>query len=157
MSTIKKMQLWASKIDTGYFDTIDQKELLAFTKECETFAYMLQMMYRRDIKMFDNPLIKEFLEDQKEMTLADLLSQYAEGKNVSEVDAAWKDKKQVIGKIENNLKKFLSEVKHGQYSEKEIIEFYENISLRRNLWLSLFSCQNMMQKLDFSVLERSRF
>lgn len=157
MSTIKKMQLWASKIDTGYFDAIDQKELLAFTKECETFAYLLQMMYRRDIEMLDNPLIKAFLKEQKELSLANLLSQYTDGKNVSEIDAAWKDEKQIVGKIENNLKKFLSEVKPGQYSEKGIIEFYENISLRRNVWLSLFSCQKMMQELDFKVLQRSRF
>jgi uncharacterized membrane protein YgaE (UPF0421/DUF939 family) len=157
MNSVKKMQLWASKIDTEYFDTIDQKELLAFTKECETFAYLLKMMYRRDIQIFDNPLIKDFLKEHKGETLADLLAQYAEGKEVYEVDAIWRDKKQIVGKIENNLKKFLSDVKPGQYSEKEIIEFYENISLRRNVWLSLFSCQKMMEELDFKVLERSRF
>jgi len=157
IQTVKKMQLWASKVDTGYFDTIDQKKLLAFTKECETFAYQLQMMYKRDIQMFDNPLIKEYLNAQKELSLAHLLSQYAEGKNVSEIDDIWKDKKQIVCNIENNLKKFLSDATPAQYSQKEIIDFYENISLRRNVWLSFFSCQRMMQELDFNVLQRSRF
>jgi len=157
MQTVKKMQLWASKVDTGYFDTMDQKKLLAFTKECETFAYQLKMMYRRDIHMFDNPLIKAFLKTQKELSLADLLSQYAEGKSVNEIDDIWKDEKQIVSHIENNLKKFLSDATPAQYSQKEIIDFYENISLRRNVWLSLFSCQKMMEELDFNVLQRSRF
>jgi len=157
MPTVKKMQLWASKVDTGYFDTIDQKKLLAFTKECETFAYLLQMMHRRDIQMFDNPLIKEYVNVQKEFSLAHLLSQYAEGKSVSEIDDVWKDKKQIVCNIENSLKKFLSDVTPGQYTQKEIIDFYENISLRRNVWLSLFSCQKIMQELDFNILQKSRF
>lgn len=157
MGTVKKMQLWASKTDTKYFDDMDQKILLAFTKECETFAYLLQMMYRRDIEIFDNPLIQDFLKTSRGKTLSDLLRQYAEGKEVHEVDDFWRDEKQILGKIEKNLKKFLTEAKPGQYSEQEIIGFYENISLRRNVWIAFFTCQKSMEKLDFKVLERSRF
>jgi len=154
MGTVKKMQLWASKIDDNYFDTIDKNLLLGFTKECETFVYLLQMMYHRDIQMLDNPLLKAFKKQQEGDSLADLLGEYAAGK---EVDAFWRDEKQIVTKIEDSLKTFISNVKPGQYSEKEIIDFYENISLRRNVWLSLFSCQKMMETLDFKVLERSRF
>ncbi len=157
MGTVKKMQLWASKIDDKYFDTVDKDLLLGFTKECETFVYLLEMMHHRDIQMLDNPLIKGFREKHDGATLADLLGEYAEGKEVKDVDPFWKDEKQIITKIEERLKVFLSNVAPGQYSEKEIIEFYENISLRRNVWLSLFSCQKMMEELDFKVLERSRF
>ncbi|WP_415405773.1 FUSC family protein [Sulfurovum sp. CS9] len=157
MGTVKKMQLWASKVDDKYFDTIDKDLLLGFTKECETFVYLLEMMHHRDIQMLDNPLIKVFREKHDGATLADLLGEYAEGKEVKDIDPFWKDKKQIVTKIEDSLKVFLSNVEPGQYSEKEIIEFYENISLRRNVWLSLFSCQKMMEELDFKVLERSRF
>jgi len=157
MNTVKKMQLWASKIDTSYFDTIDQKQLLSFTKECETLAYLSQMMYRRDIQVIDNPLIKAFIAENNGEPLADLLTQYADGKAVRDIDPLWRDEKQIIETIEKKLKYFLSSMKPDQYSEKEIIEFYENISLRRNVWLSLFSCQKMMEELDFKVLQRSRF
>ena len=155
--TVKKMQLWASQVDDMYFDEIDKKILLGFTKECETFAYLLEMMYHRNIEMLDNPLLKQFREKYKGFFLADLLSEYAAGKNVKEVDPFWRDEAQIVTKIEEALKVFLSEVKYGEYSEKVIIEFYENISLRRNVWLSLFKCQKMMEPLDFKVLERSRF
>ena len=157
MGTVKKMQLWASQIDDKYFDSIDKDLLLGFTKECETFVYLLEMMHHRDIQMLDNPLIKTFREKNDGATLGSLLGEYAEGKEVKEVDPFWRDEKQIITKIEERLKHFLSNVKPGQYSEKEIIEFYENISLRRNVWLSLFNCQKMMEELDFKVLERSRF
>ncbi|NOR54767.1 MAG: hypothetical protein GQ531_01020 [Sulfurovum sp.] len=157
MSTVKKMQLWASQIDEKYFDDIDKKTLLGFSKECETFTYLLEMMYRRDGQLADNALIKVFRTKNNQNTLADLLGEYAKGKEVKEIDNIWKDEKQMVSRIEEALRSFISNVKPGQYSDKEIIEFYENISLRRNVWISFFSCQTMMEALDFKVLERSRF
>ena len=157
MGTVKKMQLWASKIDDKYFDTIDKKSLLGFSKECETFVYLLKMMHRRDIEMIDNPLIKIFREKNDGYPLLDLLGEYAEGKEVKDVDPVWKDKERIVNNIEKKLKNFLLDVNYGQYEEKDIIEFYENISLRRNVWLSLFSCQSIMEKIDFKALETNRF
>lgn len=157
MVTVQKMQLWASKIDDRYFDTLDKNVLLGFTKECESFVYLLEMKVKKDDEVRDNPLIKVFQKEYSHTTLSDLLGEYAEGKELKDIDPFWKDETQIITKIENDLKDFISAVKADTYSEKEIIEFYENISLCRNVWLSFFSCQTMMEKLDFKVLERSRF
>jgi uncharacterized membrane protein YgaE (UPF0421/DUF939 family) len=157
MYTVKKMQLWASKLDIKYFDTIDHKILIAFTKESETFAYLLQMMYKRELQSIDNPLIQAFRKRHQVISLAALLESYTKGENISELSSVWKDKKQIIEKIEESLKDFLSEMKPGQYSQSEIIEFYENISLRRNVWSSLLSCQKMLETLNFNVLVKSRF
>ena len=157
MSTVNKMQLWASQIDTKYFDTVDQKLLLRFSKECETFAYLLQMMYHRDIQMKDNALIKAFREKYKGMNLTDLLGEYASGKDVKDVADIWRDEKQVVLMIEERLKDFLDTIKFSDHDENEILEFYENISLRRNVWLSLFNCQEMMKEIDFKALEMNRF
>lgn len=155
--TVKKMQLWASQVDEKYFDEIDKKLLLGFAKECETFVYLLEMLYHRDIEIIDNALLKQFREKYDGVLLADLLGEYAAGKNVKEVDTFWRDEARIVTKIEESLKVFLSDVKYSEYSEKDIIEFYENISLRRNVWLALFNCQKMMESLDFKVLERNRF
>jgi hypothetical protein len=157
MSTVKKMQLWASKIDTKYFGEIDKKTLLAFTKESENFVYLLQMMYRKEIQSMDNPLIQTLRAKNTEFNLPTLLEAYAKDQDINKVDTVWKDEKEIIWKIEITLKSLLSSMKPGQYSQSEIIEFYENISLRRNVWNSLLSCQNLMKTLDFKVLERSRF
>ena len=155
--TLKKMQLWASKVDSKYFDTIDQKELLLFTKDCETFAYMLQMMYIKDIQMLDNSLVKDFLKIEHKLSLTNLLTQYTKGKNVNEIDNIWKNKKQIIDNIETLLREFLSKTNYEQYSQKEIIDFYENISLRKNVWISFLQCQQRMEKLNFDLLTKSRF
>ena len=157
MGTVKKMQLWASKIDDKYFDEIDKKTLLAFSKESENFVYLLQMMYRKEIQSMDNPLIQLLREKHSEFNLPTLLEAFANGQDINTVNAIWKDEKQIIGKIESTLKSLLSKMEPGQYSQSEIIEFYENISLRRNVWDSLLSCQDLMKTLDFKVLERSRF
>jgi len=157
MGTVKKMQLWVNQIDDKYFDTLDKKLLLDFSKECETFVYLLQMMHHRDIQMLDNPLLKAFKKQLDGASMVNLLGEYAAGKDAKELDLFWRDEKQIIAKTEERLKDFISTVKADEYSEKEIIEFYENISLRRNVWLSLFSCQKMMEELDFKVLERNRF
>jgi len=154
---VQKMQLWASQIDDKYFDTLDKKLLLGFSKECETFVYLLQMMYHRDIQMLGNPLLRAFKKQLDGASMVNLLGEYAAGKDAKDLDAFWRDEKQIIAKTEERLKDFISTLKPHEYSEKEIIEFYENISLRRNVWLSLFSCQKMMETLDFKVLERSRF
>lgn len=157
MSTVKKMQLWASQIDTKYFDTVDQKVLLGFSKECETFAYLLQMMYRRDIQMKDNTLIKAFRKKYKGMNLTDLLGEYASGKDVKDIAEILRDEKQLVLLIEERMKDFLNTVKFSNHNENEIFEFYENISLRRNVWLTLFNCQKMMEEIDFKALEMNRF
>lgn len=157
MNTVKKMQLWASKIDPKYFDTLDQKVLLEFSKECENFVYLLQMMYHREIEMKDNFLIKAFKKKYTGVSLADLLGEYASAKDVEMVDAIWKDEKMFVTIIEENLADFLNNMKFSDYNNIDILEFYEHVSLRRNVWLSLLNCQNMMKEVDFKALERSRF
>jgi hypothetical protein len=157
METVKKMQLWTGQLDEKYFDGIDKKLLQDFTKACETFAYLLEMLYRRDIEVLRNPLFKAFRQKYSGPLLADLLLEYAEKKDVDEVDPLWRDEVQIIDKIEEDLTQFLRDIDYLAYSEKEIIAFYENISLRRNVWRALLHCQTLMVQLDFKLLERSRF
>ena len=157
MSTVKKMQLWASQIDSKYFNTVDKELLMKFTKECEVFVYLLEMTHHSDLKVIDNPLVKNFRERYKGATLADLLHEYAEGKEVKDIDGLWKDEKHIITKLEDFMEYILSDVKDGEYSKKDIIAFYENINMHINVWLSLFDWQDKMAKIDFKALEINRF
>lgn len=157
VSTVKKMQLWASKIDLNYFDTIEKNILMEFTKECEKFTYMLRLLYHQDLAMKDNPLTKQLVATYKLPSLSDLLNEYALGKEMQDIDPFWKDKKQTIEKVEESLVQLLSDIDFNTYSEEVISELYENISLRRNVWLAFFSCQEIMGKIDFRILKRSRF
>lgn len=157
INTVKKMQLWASKIDTKYFDTLNRERLLEFTKESEIFAYLLQLMYSKDTQMKDNTLITAFKEKYKGDHLLDIVSEYALGKEVKDVDMLLKDKQKLTANAEDRLEKFLNGIQLSQYSENEILGFYENISLRRNIWFSLFTCHKLMEEIDFNALKVSRF
>ncbi len=150
-ATVQKMQLWSGKIDTGYFDTVDEKDLAAFVKACESFAYLLQMAARRDIQMAQNPLVLSFWEENRAAALIDLLAYSAEGKSVEE------ERGQIREKMESQLKTFFAALKPDQYSEEEIVAFYETVFVYRNMWLAFFNCQELMKKLDFKALKRSRF
>lgn len=157
MSTAKKMQLWASKIDVKYFDAIDQKKLLAFTKSTEKFAYLVMLLYQKDLSVQNNALIKNLRKHYTLPYFSDLLGEYAKGKTVEDIDPFWKDKEQTVEAVEEALTKMMEEIDFESYSHKEIAQFYENISLRRNIWLALFDSQEMMQTLDFNILKQSRF
>ncbi len=156
-NSVKKMQLWASKVDESYFHEIDKGTLMLFTKNCETFAYLLQMMYRHDKNNVNNPLLKRFLSDHVEHSISELLENYAKGKSVHEVDDYWHDETGIEQKIEQHLETALSFLKADDYSQSDIIAFYENIALRRNVWISFLTCQKQMQVLQFTALKESRF
>jgi hypothetical protein len=115
------------------------------------------MMDKIDTKASKNPLIRAFKEQYMQNQLATLLGEYANEESSSELMKRMSNKKQVVSDIEKGLSAFISGVKPNQYSDKEIIEFYENISLRRNVWISFFDCQDIMKELNFRVLTRSRF
>jgi len=89
--------------------------------------------------------------------LSDLLGEYAKGKKVEEMDDFWKDKDQIIQRVEESLSKMLDKIDFDAYSKKDIAQLYESISLRKNVWLSLFDCEDMMKALDFNILKQSRF
>lgn len=157
LGTVKKMQLWASKIDDSYFDTINKAKLLSFTKASEKFAYLVDLLYHRDLMMQNNPLVKNLIENYTLPKFSDLLDEYSKGKEVKDIEAFWKDKDQIIEVVEKTLAKVLGEIDTDVYSKKDIAELYENISLRRNVWLSLFDCQEIMSEIDFNGLKQSRF
>lgn len=157
MNSARKMQIWAGKIDTNYFDTLDAEKLIAFTKECETFAYLLQMMYTEEISSTNNALIQRLKEENIKFDLSRVLTQYAQGKEPAEIKSIWRDDQKIIAAIEEHLVDFFSYIEPDKYTPEEMIRFYEFLAIRRNVWVSFFNCQNLMEELDFAILERSRF
>jgi len=157
MSTVQKMQLWANEINVKYFDTIDKDKLLAFTKESEKFAYLVELLYHKDLMMKNNPLIRIVGMNYTLPYLSERLGEYAKGNVRLEVDYFWSDKGQVVHTVEDFLSQVLGDIDFESYAKSDIVELYENISLRKNVWLSFFNCQEMMKELDFDVLKQSRF
>lgn len=157
MSTSKKMQLWASKIDVKHFDTVDQEKLLAFSKSTEKLAYLVDLLYQKDLSVKNNPLIQTLRKNYTLPYFSDLLGEYAKGKAVEDMDPFWRDKEQTVDAVEESLSKMIAEIDFEAYSKKDIGQLYENISLRRNVWLALFESQEIMKTLDLNRLVQSRF
>ena len=155
--TVKKMQLWADKIDARYFEGFDKTQAVDFSKACESFAYLLQMLYRKERLMTSNPLLKAFSDTDQSIKLVQLLGEYASGKESSEIEAFWKNKAELIAKTQEKLTRFFDGISPDTYSEEELIDVYENISLRRNVWLAFLEVQEIMGTVDFSVLKQNRF
>ena len=153
LATVKKMQLWASKIDDGYFSEIDIKTLTAFTKACENTGYLLLMLYRQEVRISENPPMKKLRETQHGPTLSALLNAYREG----DAHTLQQDEQKIITQVEKRLQTLLKSTKEGTYTQEEFIAFYENIAMRRNVWTALMRCQTLMEELDLAVLQRSRF
>lgn len=157
MPTVKSMQLWASQLDTNYFEQIEKEVLLSFTKESEKLAYLVELLYHRDMHMRENRLILQLRKNYTLPYFTELLKAYALGKNLQEVDSFWKDTSTIVKTVEESLRDSLEHIEFEAYSREEIAQMYENISLRRDVWLVLFRCQELMKKLDFKTLEESRF
>lgn len=157
MSTVSNMQLWATQMNVDYFDTIDKDALLRLTKECKRFAYLVELLYHRDMQMHDNPLVTTLRQAYTLPYFSDLLKEYAQGKNANEVSDFWKNEKKVLIRVEKSLDEVLAQINLDDYNKQDIIELYENISLRKNVWLALFACQRIMENIDFNVLKRGRF
>lgn len=157
MNTVKKMQLWGDKVDINYFDTIDKNSLRDFTKECEKFAYLLELLYDKDLTMNKNPLIKKVSINYDLPALYDLVGEFASGKEANDIDSFWKNEKNIVAQVQESLAQLLNNIDFNTYSKEVISDFYENISLRKSVWLSLFTCQHIMEKIDFKSLQKSRF
>ena len=157
MSTVKKMQLWASQIDTKYFDAIEKKKLLQFTKSCETFIYLLLTMYSHDRTNRQNPLVRDFLTQNSQYALVPLLRAYAKRTPLKDIDTKWRNKEVLMLHLEKKLQAFGEQQKKHDYTPEEIMQFYTTISLHKNVWSALFTCSEEMTTLDLNVLEESRF
>ena len=156
-NTVKQMQVWANGIDASYFDTLDKQTLLTFTKMSEKFAYLVELLYHKELQMKENPLLKILSQNYTLPSLSELLSLYAKGKNVVEIDAFWKDKKESEKSIEISLAEIFEKIDFETYERKDIVALYESLSMRRSVWLSFLECQALMETLDFNILKQSRF
>jgi uncharacterized membrane protein YgaE (UPF0421/DUF939 family) len=157
MSTVKKMQLWANNIDVSYFDSIDKEKLLLFTKESERFAYLVELLYHRDLKMKQNPLMQIVSQNYTLPRLSDLLSEYRKQTKEEQADSIWQDKQRMVDAVEEYLSNVFENIDFEHYDKKDIVELYENIALRKHVWLSFFSCHQSMQALELNGLKQSRF
>ena len=150
LPTVKKMQLWGSKIDTKYFDLLDVKKLMEFTKECEDLAYMVNIMYQYDQKSSGNSLIKDIKNRYNIPKIGELLDG---GLNPGQSDSIEK----MMAEIQLSLERLLSEIRFDDYKDREIVELYEFINIRSDIWYLVFSLKDKIREINTGDLAKGRF
>jgi len=58
---------------------------------------------------------------------------------------------------QKKLSLFFESISPETYSEQELSDVYENISLRRDVWIAFLAAQELMETVNFSVLKQNRF
>jgi hypothetical protein len=139
ISTTAKMGLWASQINTKYFDTIKQENLLLFVKESKTLAYLVGLLYDKNENIKENALLVLLKDDSYDFSLA-------LNKETLDIEA-----------LDFALESILGQIDVSVYQPKEIRDFYEYLCLYRSVCLSFMSVQKSVASEDFDVFNHSRF
>jgi len=155
--TCKQMQVWLNGIDENYFSAIDKQKLAAFTKASEKFAYLVELLYHKELQMKDNPLLKILAQSYTMPYFSDLLEMHASEISVDDIDDFWKDRDRMRKSIEEKLSTVFESIDLEAYKREDVASLYEVLALRKSLWLSFFDAQQCMEALDFNVLKQSRF
>ena len=149
-STVEKMSLWATQIDTAYFTPNTKEALLQFTRACENLAAALTLMTYSTEKIQKNRLFIHYLKTHPEASIFAMLS--SSGKHLQDTE-----KHLSATQIETALAHFFATHALTDYSKEEIVSFYETIALHKYFWYSYTASLESMHNLDFNVLKESRF
>lgn len=152
-NTVAKMQLWAGQIDTDYFDDIEKEKLFSYVRNCERFATLL-LIHTHTIDLHkENPLLQSYLFERHNSALVQALEHLSHGtfsKAVADLKAATET-------FEKELSDFFEKENLTHYDNKDIVSFYETISLYRHIWHTFFALETKRADLNITSLKESRF
>ena len=157
MNTVRKMALWAGKVDTALFPQIDAERLQAFVAACEEMAYILLMMSRREANAKARSLTAHFREQYGKGVMVRLTEAYAKGRYPDEINEEERDLKRQAKRVEEHLAAFATQIEKEARGESETVVFLEAVSLRKSVALAFSRCQSEMERLPLRTLRESRF
>jgi len=148
--TVKKMKLWATQIDSIYFQ-IDSDKLFKFTKECEKLGYLILLDLNISQKHDKSKLFDDFLRLYPMNFIYNRLQAFEKENFTSDnID-------KIVDDAKDRLDKTLSTLNISNYSRDEIASLYESINLRENIYITLLSIENISKDIEFNRLKMSRF
>ena len=155
LNTAGKMRLWATQIDGRFFRDLPQKELVQFSRDCESFARLLLILDRDEDRSPGNPLIRAHVEQFENTALRAFLKK--EGGVLMDEESARTRKQQAMARIDQELERFFSRQGAGQYDRETMLAYYENLSLRKNILAGFLTLHDRTAKLKLNLLQETRF
>jgi hypothetical protein len=157
INTVKKMELWASQIDTNYFSGIERESLISFVKACEEMAYLMTMMSHREMSIGEESILERFRKQYGHSEMAGLASLYARRRVFTEIEEERRGVKEFTEKIQKRLSEFIAGLGEEVLKSSEFALFMESLSLRKSVALAFMECQRQMEGIPFQQLRESRF
>lgn len=146
--SVNQMKLWASKIDTVYFDRNKTENFVAFSNECEVLLNRFVLLKERKSS---NELLKEF----KKFTEHSGFKEVIDSLERDGVDKSLDDK--IFEQIEIKLNEFKNSLKFDKYGMEEVVEFYVNLGLYQSILHSVIRCHDKMGSIDWKNLKEKKF
>lgn len=156
-SSLEKMQLWASKVDTRYFATEDKRSLLDFSKACQSIAIRTQaLLEARDPAK--QAVLKTRLgqfgsSSNLQQVLSLLASEPITEKNYGRIDSL----APTVESVEQGLDQALAAANIDSLGAEDIAYFYSQLNRQALLWQSVGQCKQAMSKINWQTLVHSRF
>ena len=155
--TTQKMRLWASKIDTAYFNTTSKEQLMAFSEQCDQYSAKLLLLIEYEQKLEMRPLYTRVKAIGDRKHLAEISAYMIEASTAEELESIFLEEEKVMRRAEEEIEAVKASLNPNDYTMQEVSAFYININLRNSVWIALKKCRDGMLDVDFKSLQMSRF
>ena len=149
-SSVGKLQLWGSKIDSSYFSKNSAENIKVFTQECALLAN--KVIYLREVK--ENELIKNFHEEhslhQMEKLANSLQKEHLHTKEIETIH-------ELENRVEELLEEFKLKLDIEQYSKETLAQTLNYIALSHSTVISLHHCVAKAEQIEWNDLRVNRF
>jgi hypothetical protein len=150
--TLTKMRLWASQVDTDYFQGTTRQALTAWVDSCETACFRANSVITAATQNTGNALIAASREqfNNSPISAAALALSAGQHETTSEYTAR-------IALIEQRLDSFFANRPPDTITAHDSNRFYVTLNLQALMWESLLDCELASRQIDWQELKQSRF
>ncbi|MGB2079615.1 MAG: hypothetical protein ACPHV3_07495, partial [Vibrio sp.] len=152
----KKMNVWATKINYGYFHNIKKEELAQFSASCNALAQHINMLIKSTPLFASNPIVGQSQQHFNGQLFSEMALALS-GNNSDEFKRVQTQFEQVHDQVETQLEDFLASLDLSQYCEEEIATFYIYLNLNKNIYQAMNQCNQAYAQNDWSNLQQNRF
>jgi uncharacterized membrane protein YccC len=151
-TTLTKMRLWASQIDTDYFQATTEQALTAWVDNCEITCFRANAVITGAAQHTDNAIIAASREQFDDSLISAAALALSEGQNETTTEYVAQ-----IARIEQQLDSFFENRCPDKTTAHDSNRFYVTLNLLTLLWESLMDCELASRQIDWQELKQSRF
>ncbi len=75
--TVRKLKVWGSKVNTGYYEKLATEDITAFCGQCELLCHHLLTLAESEPRLRNNPLVMKARAEYKDKVIPEVAHQLA--------------------------------------------------------------------------------